>query len=163
MVLAVSVRFDLQDDKGKTSFTKVRVPTGFSISQYGEFAQGMAQLIADLSQCKVTRASFCVGLDLSGASIKPAATAFSDIAQKILVGFSTVLAGFRTKMKIPALDENKVVAGSDALDLADPDVAGFLSAMENGIVTTGGTIQPTDMRLNDISGTDYARELFRKK
>lgn len=163
MALAVSVRFDMKDDKAKTSFTKVRVPTGFSIAQYTEFAQGMAQLIADISQCQVTRASFCVGLDLSGASIKPSPTAFSDIAQKILVGFSTVLAGFRTKMKIPALDETKVLAGSDALDQSDADVAAFITAMENGIVTSGGTIAPTDQRLNDINNTDYMRELFRKK
>jgi hypothetical protein len=39
MALAVSVRFDFQDQKGKTSFTKVRVPNGFSIAQYTEFAQ----------------------------------------------------------------------------------------------------------------------------
>lgn len=161
-MLAVSVRFDFVDNKGKTSFTKIRVPNGFSISQYTEFAQGMAQLITDLTQSRITRAGFSVGLDLSSSTIKAAPSVFSDIAQKVMFGFSTVLAGFRTKMKLPALNEDKVTAGSDAINQADADVAAFITAMENGIVVTGGTVSPTDLRGNDINGTDYATELFRK-
>lgn len=163
MVLAVTIRFDIQDQKGKKSFTKVRVPTGYELSHYGEFALGMAQLIANMSTGQITRVSFCVGLDLSGATIKAVASGLSDIAQKILIGFSTAVSGFRTKLKLPAISEVKIVAGSDSWNLADPDVAAFITAMENGIVVTGGTVQPTDMRQNDIVSTDYARELFRKK
>lgn len=162
MVLAVAVRFDFIDDKGKSSFTKVRVPTGFSIDQYGEFGVAMAQLIANISNCRITRASFVVGLDLSGATIKAVASGLSDIAQKALMGFSTVVAGLRTKLKLPALSEVKVNVGSDTLDQADPDVAAFITAMENGIAVTGGTVEPTDSRENDVITTDYARELFRK-
>jgi len=162
MVLAVSVRFDFVDGKGKTSFTKIRVPNGFSIAQYTEFAQGMGQLITDLTQSRITRAGFSVGLDLSSATIKAAPVVFADIAQKVMFGFSTVLAGFRTKMKLPALNESKVTAGSDAINQADPDVAAFVTAMENGVVVTLGTISPTDQRGNDVNNTDYAKELFRK-
>ena len=163
MGLAISVRFDFVDNKGKPSFTKVRVPLGFTISQYIEFGQGMAQLMANISTGQITRASFCAGLDLSGATIKGTPSGLSDIAQKGLFGFSTSVAGFRTKMKIPAISETKVVAGSDTIDQADVDVAAFITAMENGIVVTGGTISPTDQRENDIVSTDYSRELFRKK
>jgi hypothetical protein len=162
MVLAVAVRCDFVDDKGKPSFTKIRVPTGFTVSQYIEFVQGMSQTLADISNCRITRASFVVGLDLSGATIKAVASGLSDIAQKALMGFSTAVAGLRTKLKLPALSETKVNTGSDTLDQADPDVAAFITAMENGIAVTGGTIAPTDSRENDVTTTDYARELFRK-
>jgi len=163
MALAVSLRFDFIDAKGKTSFTKVRVPTGFSISDYSTAALAIGQTIANISNCRITRASFCVGLDLSTSTIKAVASGLSDIAQKALLGFSTALAGFRTKLKLPAISEVKVVAGSDSLDQADVDVAAFISAMEIGLTTTEGVLQPTDMRQNDITSLDYARELFRKK
>jgi len=163
MVLAVQIRLDFQDDKGKISNTSISVPTGFSIAQYSEFALGMAQVIATLSNARITRVSFVVGLDLSGATIKAVASGLSDIAQKALIGFGTVVAGFRTKVKLPALSEVKVNVGSDTLNQADADVAAFIAAMENGITVTGGTISPCDMRENDIDSTNYARELFRKK
>jgi len=163
MALAVAVRFDMIDNKGKTSFTKVRIPTGFTIAAYTDFAQQMAQLISNVTQCQITRASFCVGLDLSGGTFKAVANALSDIAQKGFIGFSTAVAGLRTKIKLPALDETVVLSGSDALDQANANVAALLTGFENGITVTGGTISPTDMRQNDITTTDYARELFRKK
>jgi len=162
MALAVSIRFDFVDAKGKTSFTKVRVPNGFSIVAYGEFAAAMAQLITDLTQSRLTSASFSVAVDLSSATIKATAGVLSDIAQKAMFGFSTAVAGFRTKFKLPALNETKVTAGSDAINQSDVDVAALITAMENGIVVTGGTISPTDQRGNDITSTDYAKELFRK-
>lgn len=162
MAVAVSIRFDFLDAKGKTSFTKVRVPTGFTISQYIEAAQAIAQLIANISNCQMTRASFCVGLDLSGATIKLNPSGLSDVFQKAYFQFFALGNAFRTKLKLPAFSEVKVVAGSDAVDTADPDVAAFVSAMENGIVVTGGTISPSDSRVNDISTIDYAREIFRR-
>lgn len=162
MALAVSIRFDFVDGKGKTSFTKIRVPNGFSVAQYTEFAQAMCQLLTNLTQASITRAGFSVGLNLSTATIKATPNVFSDIAQKVMFGFSTALAGFRTKVKLPALNEDKVTTGSDAINQADPAVAAFIAAMENGIVVTGGTISPTDQRGNDINNTDYAKELFRK-
>lgn len=163
MALAVSVRIDIVDAKGKSSFTKIRVPTGFSITDYGDFALGMAQLIADISTGRITNVSFCISLDLAGAVLKSVASGLSDIAQKALFGFSTAATGFRTKMKVPAISELKVVAGSDNLDLVDADVSAFVSAMEIGIATSEGTVQPTDMRQYDITTLDYAREFFRKK
>jgi len=162
MVLAVSIRFDFVDNKAKTSFTKVRVPTGFEISHYSEFAVGLSQLFANISTGRITRVSFCVGLDLSGSIIKAIASGLSDVSQKALFGFSTVISGFRTKSKLPAISETKVIAGSDALDLGDADVAAFVSAMETGIVVTAGTVQPVDTRDNDVESLDFAHELFRK-
>lgn len=162
MALAVSIRFDILDDKGKTSFTKVRVPNGFSIAQYIEFAQAMAQIIADISNGLVTSAGICIGLDLSGATLKAAATAIADVAQKAFFQFNTAVAGLRAKLKIPTLDETILVANSDSVDQLEARSAAFIAGMENGIVTLGGTIQPTNSREDDITAVSLAREVFRK-
>jgi len=163
MPLAVSVRFDFIDGEGETSFTKVHVPTGFTIAQYTEFAQSMGQLMANITDGAITGASFCVGIDLSGATIKALVTTGADIAQKALFGFGTALAGFRTKLKLPAFRTALITSGSDAVNQAHADIVAFDAAMENGIVVTGGTVSPCDLRGNDIDSLNYARELFRKK
>ena len=163
MALAVSIRYDFRDDKGKTSHTKIRVPNGFALSDYVQFAQSMGQLISDISAGVITRASICIGIDLSTSTLKAAATAFSDIAQKVFFQFNTALAGFRAKMKIPTLKETLVLPGTDAVDQANVDVAAYIAAMENGIAVSGlATISPSDGRENDIVSTAFVREVFRK-
>ena len=102
----------------------------------------------------MTRASFCFGLDLSTATIKGAPSGVSDVFQKGLFQFNS-LNGF-TSMRLPAISETKVVVGSDAIDTSDADVAAFITAMEDGIVVTGGTISPSDYRVGDISSLKFA-------
>lgn len=162
MVLAVSIRFDVVDAKGKPSFTKVRVPNGFALADYAEFGVAMAQLIATATTGEITRSSFCIDIDLSGATIKALASGLSDVAQRASFGFGTVLAGFRTKLRLPAFSEVKILPASDLVDQADGDVASFVAAMEGGIAVTAGTVAPSDMRENDIDALSYAREQFRK-
>lgn len=162
MPLAVSVRFDFVDSKNKTSFTKVRVPNGFALTDYQAFAVAMAQLMTNISVCRITRASVCIGLDLSGATLRAVATGTSDIAQKAFFQFRSVVPGFFNRVKIPTLNETKVPVGSDAIDQADVDVAAFTAAMTSGLTVTGGTIQPTDDREQDLTAVAFARELFRK-
>lgn len=163
MALAVTIRIDVIDAKAKTSFTKVRVPLGFSLADYTQAAFGIAQSIANIIDTRITGISVCLGIDLSSATIKATPSVLSDIAQKAIVGFGTAVAGFRTKMKIPAIAESKIILGSDSVDQADAAWAAFLTVMEDGLVVTGGTVTPTDQRENDITATEYARELFRKK
>ena len=161
MALAVSIRFDFIDDKGKTSFTKVRVPTGYTIANYVEFAQGAAQVFADLSNAQITNVSLTFGLDLSGQGLKTVASVVSDIYQKIRFQFATALQGFRAKFSVPASSELKIVAGSDAVDEVDADVAAFVTAIEDGLVVTGGTVTFTDNRDNDITALQFGREIHR--
>lgn len=163
MALAVSVRFDFRDNKGKNSFTKIYVPNGFSIANYIEFAQGFAQLLAQLSAARLTRCSLCFGLDLSGATLAPDAGVQADVAEKAFFQFASSEPGFFSRMKIPTISDVLVVDGSDQIDTGDPAVAAFITAMENGLVTVGGTIQPCTDREYDLVSTDFARELFRKK
>jgi len=163
MPLAVTTRYDFIDAKGKTSFTKIRVPTGFSIGQYIEFILAMCQLIITNIGARITGASITFSISLAGLSLKTVAGALSDIAQKGYFAFTTTTNGFFKRLRIPTFDEANINADSDTISEVDVNVAAFIAAMENGIVVTGGTVQPTDERLHDIQSLSDAREVFRRK
>ena len=162
MALAITVRYQFIDDKGKTSSTKVRVPNGFTLSQYVEFVQGMGQFIADISACQITSAGFSVGIDLAGLGLQALPATVADVAQKAYFAFRSAVGGFFKRLRIPTLSETKVNAGTDTLDTVDADVVAFVNAMTNGIVTTGGTIQPVTERGDDLTTLQEAREVFHK-
>jgi len=163
MALAVSVRFDFQDDKGKSSFTKIRVPTGFSIAQYTEFAQGAAQLLLNASTASITKISVVFNVSLASLGLKTVASSVSKVARKMFLQFTTAVTGFLAKTFIPALSESKVASGSDDVDQADTDVAALISAYEDGIVVTGGTMTFTNGRGHDITAATAAKEQFRRR
>lgn len=164
MALAVSIRFDTLDDKGDTSFTKIRVPTGFSVAQYTEFAIAMAQFIANTSNCVITGASITFGIDLSGLGLKVAATSIADVFQKGYFAFASAATGFFKRFRVPTLLESVVSAGSDNIDTLLAPVAAFVNANTNGIAVTGPlTIQPQTERGHDLTALSEAREVFLKK
>lgn len=160
MALAVTVRFDFQDETGKKSFTEVNVPTGFTLPQYIEFAEAMGQLIANISKAQLTSASVNINLTLAGATLKAAATIIADVAEKAHYVFSSAAAGFRKLFKIPTRAEDDEVAGSDAMNTADADQAAFIAAINNGLVWTSGTIQFTDNYGNDLVALESARSVL---
>ena len=163
MALAVAVRYDFVDEKGDTSFTKVRVPSTFSIAQYTEFVLALGQFIANMSSCRITGGSVTFTIDLSGLSLKASAATIADVFQKGYFSFNSAATGFFKRMRIPTLAESKVSSGSDNINTLDADVAAFVTAMNNGIVVTGGTISPTTERGHDLTSLNEAREVFRRK
>lgn len=163
MALAVTLRVQVQDSKGKASFTKIRVPTGFSIPNYIEFAQGMLQLIANMQVGVITSASITFALDLTGLGLKVIAGVLSDTAQKGYFAFASAVTGFFKRFRVPTFREDLVAVGSDAIDTSAPEVAAFVAAMESGIVVTGGTIAPVTEREQDLVALTDAREVFRRK
>jgi len=163
MALAVAVRFDFIYAKGKTSFTKIRVPTGFTIAQYQEYGEAKAQLISNISSCRITNASLTFSIALGGLSLKTVAAAVADVSQKGYFAFASAVNGFFKRFRIPTFDEARVNANSDTIDTIHASVAAFQAAMENGIVVTGGTIQPTTERVQSIVSLSDAREVFRKR
>lgn len=163
MALAVAIRFDFQDEKGKTSFTKVRIPTTFSIGTVTAFAIALGQLISNISQCQITNISTTFAISLSGLSLKASASALADIAQKGYFAFRSAVTGFIKRLRIPTFDENNINAGSDTIDTLDTNVAAFITAMESGIAVTAATISPTTERMQDLTALDQAYEVFRRK
>jgi hypothetical protein len=162
MALAVTCNFTVTDSKGKSSLTKVRVPTGFSISQYGEFAEAMAQLIANMQDGAITEVTVGLPVSLSGATIRATAIGIADVAKKLFLNVRSAVSGLFGKFNIPTYNEVNTVSGSDAADIVDPDIAALIAIVENGINVSGETIQPIDLRGNDLADVVEAREIFRK-
>jgi hypothetical protein len=158
MVLAFSLRLDFVDAKGKTSFTKMRIPTGFTLANYTQFAQAAAQLYSDNSECSVTSAGISFDVDLSGLGLDTVASDVTRIARKLWLRFTTAVSGFLAQTKIPGLRETQMVAGSKNIDQTDTDVAALVSAFEDGIAVTGGTVTFSNDREQDAvslrSGTE---------
>lgn len=159
MALAVSIRFDFIDAKGKNSFTKIHVPTGFSIAQYTEFAQAAAQLLANASAGQITRASICFNVSLAGLGLKTVATSISSVARKLALRFRTDVTGFFAKTTIPGVIESQILDGSDEADQADAAIAAVISMFEDGIAP--GTF--TNDREMDIATIAEAKEQFRRR
>lgn len=160
---AVSVNFTILDSKGKSSVTKVRVPTGFSLTQYALFAQAFAQLIANLSEGSITEISVGMPIDLSGATIRSAALATADVFKKALFTVTSTISGLFGKFFFPTYNEVNTVAGSDQLQPIDTDVMLMTAAIENGINVSGEVVRPLDLRGNNLAEVTQAREIFRRK
>ena len=155
MAFAVIIQVDFVDAKNKTSFTRIRVPTGFTIAQYTTFAEDVCQAISDISGCVITGAS--IGLNLTMTGLATTVTAGADIAVKAFFKFRSAVAGFFAKMALPTFDEETLVlAGTDQIDTADTAVAAYIALVETG----DGTILPCDKYGNDLTALDISRELF---
>jgi len=161
MALAVTIQIDFKDAKNKSSNTKIRVPTGFSIAQYGEFAVGMCQLVANINTGRIVGCSINFALDLAPAALTNVVNALADIGSKAFLQLNSAIAGFRAKFKIPTFDEdNLVAAGTDTIDTSNAAVLTLLTGLTSGYAITGGNMSPTDKYGNDLTTLSFARENF---
>lgn len=159
MAIAFDITYTVSDNDGDQATTTVKVPTTFTLSDYGEFGAAMAELIDDIIEGRVDAADLCLSADLAGL-VGNVAVGGSDVEE--IAAFQFLTSDNRAvNVNIPAMSEAIVGAGSDDLNQADPLVAPFITAMESGISVTGGTITPCDIGEDDIVSTKYAREKFR--
>lgn len=163
MALAIAIRFDFVDDKGKSSSTKIRVPTGFSIADYQEFGEAAAQLILNASTGSITGATVTFNIALDGLGLKTVASSVSKVARKLFIIVSTPFVGFLGKTLFPGLSESLVIGGTSDVDQTDTDVAALISGMEDGLAVTGGTMTFTNGRGHDLVTTVQASESFRRR
>jgi len=162
MALAITANFTILDAKGKSSLTKIRFPTGFSLSQYLEAATALAQLAAKISNGVITEVSIGVPLSLSGATIRATALSIADVAEKALFIVRSSIAGLFARFSIPTYNEDNTVDGSDDVDQVDADIAAYISVVEDGVNVSGFTVFPQDLRGNNLDVVTEAREIFRR-
>lgn len=159
---AVSINITTTDEKGKSAVTRLHVPTGFSVAVYSGFAQAIAQLIANLQNGSITEIGVSIPLDISGLAM--VGNALADVAEKAFFALKSSVAGVFSKLSFPTFNSAYTVDGSDALDESDPDVAAFISLIEDGLtLPSTEVIEVQDMRGNDIAEVRYGRELFRNQ
>ncbi|KKN01200.1 hypothetical protein LCGC14_1130140 [marine sediment metagenome] len=162
MVLAFSLIINFDDENGKKASTKLRLPTTFSIAQYTEFATAAAQLYANASQCSITNVSLTIDFDFSALGLDGIALIASNVGKKAKFLWQTVLAGKGAKFAVPTSDESIFPAGTDDMDQSDLLVAPFISAIENGIAVTAGTITFVNNRALDIVSLTDGYEIHAK-
>lgn len=153
MELAVTINFTIADARGRSAVTKVRVPTGFSVSQYTEFAIAMGNIILAMTDGVMTNISIGVPLSLSGATIRATANGLADVAEKFLMIARTTVAGLLARFSIPTADQSLQTGSGDGIDESDTNVAAYIAILEGG----SGGVTPTDKRDNDITDVSTVR------
>jgi len=159
MAVAFEIIATISDESGDPATTTIKVPSGFSLAQYVEFAAQMGTILDAMLAGRLESLDLALTADLSALTANIAGAA-SDVEE--LGRFS-----FRTgdnrpvKLNVPALNESLVAVGTDDLDLVDPAIAAVESMMTDGLAVTGGTISPCDVGEDDIISLEYAREGFR--
>lgn len=160
--MPVMVTFTIKDGKGKSSNTKIRLPDGFNLPQYVEFAMSFGNILLNLSEGVITGISIGVPLDLSGATIRAVASTFADVAEKALLIARTAVSGLFARFNIPTFDESQVVTGSDEINVSLPNPAALIAIIENGVNVGGTQVDVEDKRDNDVTDVYGAFKNFRK-
>ncbi len=147
------------DQANKKATNTLYLAAGLTIAQFTEGIQALSSLIDAVLGAIINGLQFTVAIDLSGLTSNEASTT-SDVEE---VGEFIFTTGQNRPVivNLPGILDTFSPAGSDNLDLADSDIAAFVTAIEDGIVVTGGTIIPCDVDQNDITELVTARERVR--
>jgi len=159
MAKAIEVTPTWRDQANKTSTNTLYVPNGLTLAQMQEGLVAAAVLLDEVSGAVMEGMGYNVDVDIS-ALTGNGGTSTADVEDIGAFQFRTA-DGRPVNVNVPAIIDTLSIAGSDALDQADTDIAAFISMFEDGLATTGGTIQPTDVDEDDIVSVIYAREEVR--
>lgn len=144
--LVTEIFVEFVDESGDTTRRSFYVDAGTSTADIVLFIPALVQLIEPLILGGITGAGFTVSVDISALNVG-IAQALSDIEEAGTFIARTVN-NFIFRRSIPTLDESKVSAGTDMLNVADADVAAFRLALVGGIDLTGsggsGVVRFTD-------------------
>lgn len=157
--MAIGVVYSFQDAKGARSTTTINIPSATTLADATEFASAVAQLFANMTTGKLISVGLHFSVDISGLAGNTLG-ADSDVEEG--AKFSWMVAGgYRASNRIPTFDEAKIVSGTKQVDVADADVAQFISYMENGFTATStNVVLPVDYRNADIEDLVAALEDF---
>lgn len=155
--------YTIQDSDGDTSVVEIPIPTTTAVANLIGAVTAMAGLINPLTNGGLVAAGVRLEVDLSG-TWGPVAALIADVQEKGEFAFRGEN-GFLKRLNIPAFLETLFTgAGSTKqIDLGDTDVAAFVTAMEDGFVVGGATIQPVDVRGDDLETLEYAVENWGKR
>ena len=156
--MAINVVLTIADETGRTRPITVPLPTSVSPIDALLFAEALIPLIEPLVTGTLKDAQVKVDVPFIGWAH---VGTLSDVQEKGLFVFRT-LGRFLKKLRLPTFLESKFLPQSRKVNLADADVAAFVTAMTNGIDLTGvggsGVISPADRRGADLTGIDLASE-----
>ena len=159
--MATGIRLNVRDAKGAGSNTTIYVPDTADFDDVMEFGAALAQLWANMCTGVVERVSVTFEVDVSGLAGNTM-DANSDVEEGARFAW-LVAGGYTASNRIATFDESKMVSGTNQVDTGDPDVAQFVSYMEDGFTATStNVVSPTDYRDDDITDLASAQESFQK-
>lgn len=158
--MPVELNFSIYDGKGARSLVKYNMADGFSIADYTEVATAMLAIIKGMTDGAVVSAGLCLNLALGGLDAPIDALGTSDVEEGGRFIFGAGI--YNTAVRIPTFNEGQIITSSREIDLTAPTVSAFVNAMQDGIVSTGGTVQFTDYRGEDIDKLNSALESFQR-
>lgn len=151
---------EIEDRSGDKGSTSLWMPDAATLANITTFAVAWATALNDIITGKILGVWLFKQLStvtITDNTLQDAA----DVEHVAKFKFRTVN-GIDLICNIPAVDEDVIAAySSDELDLADPQVAAFTTAMTDGISVTGGTIQPCDVGEGNIAQVIFGRESFK--
>lgn len=149
----------LKGQSPKLASFGVHTPEGLTIVQYAEAAGVLAQDIDGFTNGRIEGGSMTIPVDISGLTGNVAAEN-SDVEEIAALGAETA-SGRPVVVNIPTPSALVFIDGSNDLDISDPLLAPVISMLENGLVTLGGLMQPTDVEQEDITQVVTARKRTR--
>jgi hypothetical protein len=153
MPIAPNIRLKISDNDNDPANTGIHVPSGFTIAQYGTFANAYANAVDDIVLGRVDpKGTMTIPVDVSaltGNTLDPA----SDVEQIAAFQFLDTN-GEPVDINVPGLLLADVVAGTDGLNTADTQIAAFITLIEAG----DGIVEPSSVAEADIVSLIYARK-----
>jgi hypothetical protein len=149
-----------RDQAGKTATSEVFFTTGLTLAQITQgMGAGLGALIDAVTGALITAINILIGCDISGLTGNTTGVT-GDVDEVGEFIFRTA-AGRKVLVNVPAIVNVLSTPGTDDLDQSNAHVAAFISAMEDGIAVTGGTIIPVDAGGDDVVEIVTARERVR--
>jgi len=152
--------FSYRDQANKTATSEAFFTTGLTLAQITEgLGEGLAPLIDAITGALITAINVLLSVDISGLTGNTVG-ALSDV-EEVGEFIGTTAANRKVIINIPGIINTLSTAGTDDLDQTDTDVAALISALEDGLAVTGGTIIPCDIGGSDVVSVITARERTR--
>jgi len=153
MAIPVALTVSIEDGKGEVGTFSVYLPSGTTLAQVETYWAGFDSLVAAIVRGGNIKAS--VTFPLIPLVSSPLAS--SDVQEAAYAAFRSA-DNFVKSIRIPTIFEDLFLAGSKLVDIANVDVAAFITAITTGL----SGIAPTTSHGEDLLSLDVFREAWGK-
>lgn len=158
-----NISYSVLDADGDVATLPIKVKAeSHTIAQIQEAAQDLAVLLDTILDGQLTGIAVTLDADLPGG-LKASPVAGSENQRGALFSFSLDGSPYRHSVRLPAFKEG-MFSGKE-VDVLDPDVVAFTTAMTNGITVTAGggaTVEPANPFEFEYAALVSAVKSFRK-
>lgn len=156
--------FTIKDAKGQVADVVLYFPAAVDVIHLFQVGVDFALLLMPLTTGQITQMTYSNTLD---TDLTDPAEDISDVEEKAKIWFQSAYPDRSYVQTIPAIDENRTypVLKKEMLDLTDPTVAAWITAMIDGVFLEGPdlSIHPSDSRGNDIAEMFDTEIIYRRR